>query len=63
MANGFQGIAGQKMPQLTDLFVSEVAERYIELYEKITGDKFIKADITNVPERIEKNCITFIKSL
>jgi phosphoribosylaminoimidazole-succinocarboxamide synthase len=63
MANGFQGIAGQKMPQLTDLFVSEVSERYIELYEKITGDKFIKADITNVPERIEKNCITFIKSL
>jgi phosphoribosylaminoimidazole-succinocarboxamide synthase len=63
MANGFQGIAGQKMPQLTDLFVSEVAERYIELYEKITGDKFIKADITNVPERIEKNCITFLKSL
>jgi phosphoribosylaminoimidazole-succinocarboxamide synthase len=63
MANGFQGIAGQKIPELTDLFVSEVSERYIELYEKITGDKFIKADITNVPERIEKNCITFLKSL
>jgi phosphoribosylaminoimidazole-succinocarboxamide synthase len=63
IANGFQGIAGQKIPELTDLFVSEVSERYIELYEKITGDKFIKADITNVPERIEKNCITFLKSL
>jgi phosphoribosylaminoimidazole-succinocarboxamide synthase len=63
MANGFQGIAGQKIPELTDLFVSEVSERYIELYEKITGDKFIKSDITNVPERIEKNCITFLKSL
>jgi phosphoribosylaminoimidazole-succinocarboxamide synthase len=63
MANGFQGIKGQKIPEMTDQFVSEVSERYIELYEKITGEKFIRADITNVSERIERNCLTFLKSL
>ncbi|MDO9338940.1 MAG: phosphoribosylaminoimidazolesuccinocarboxamide synthase, partial [Bacteroidales bacterium] len=47
----------------TDFFVNEVSDRYIELYEKITGEKFIRGDITNVPERIEKNCRTFLKSL
>ena len=41
----FQGQTGQKVPEMTDEFVNEVSERYIELYEKITGEKFIKADI------------------
>jgi phosphoribosylaminoimidazole-succinocarboxamide synthase len=63
MANGFQGKDGQHVPKMTDLFVSEVSDRYIELYEKITGERFIRADITNVPERIEKNCRIFLKSL
>jgi phosphoribosylaminoimidazole-succinocarboxamide synthase len=63
MANGFQGQVGQVVPEMTDSFVNEVSERYIELYEKITGEKFIRADITNVPERIEKNCRTFLESL
>jgi phosphoribosylaminoimidazole-succinocarboxamide synthase len=63
MDNGFQGKAGQKVPEMTDEFVGEISERYIELYEKITGEKFIRADISNVPERIEKNCRTFLKSL
>jgi Phosphoribosylaminoimidazolesuccinocarboxamide (SAICAR) synthase len=63
MANGFQGKEGQKIPEMTDVFVNEVSDRYIELYEKITGEKFIRTDITNVPERIEKNCRTFLKSL
>jgi phosphoribosylaminoimidazole-succinocarboxamide synthase len=63
MANGFQGKEGEKIPEMTDTFVNEVSERYIELYEKITGEKFIRADISNVPERIEKNCNSFIKSL
>jgi phosphoribosylaminoimidazole-succinocarboxamide synthase len=63
MANGFQGQEGQKVPEMTDKFVNEVSERYIELYEKITGEKFIKADITNVRERIEKNCRNFLTSL
>ena len=60
MANGFQGQEGQKVPEMTDEFVDEVSERYIELYERITGEKFVKADINNVPERIEKNCRAFL---
>jgi phosphoribosylaminoimidazole-succinocarboxamide synthase len=63
MANGFQGKDGESIPEMTDDFVNEVSERYIELFEKITGETFIKADISNVPERIEKNCRTFLKAL
>jgi phosphoribosylaminoimidazole-succinocarboxamide synthase len=63
MDNGFQGQTGQEIPEMTDVFVNQVSERYIELYEKITGEKFIRADISNVPERIERNCSTFLKSL
>jgi phosphoribosylaminoimidazole-succinocarboxamide synthase len=62
MANGFQGREGQRVPEMTDDFVNEISDRYIELYEKITGEKFMKSDITNVPERIEKNCRAFLKS-
>jgi len=63
MDNGFQGKDGQKVPEMSDTFVNEVSERYIELYEKITGEKFVKADISNVPDRIEKNCTAFLKLL
>jgi phosphoribosylaminoimidazole-succinocarboxamide synthase len=63
MANGFQGQKGQQIPEITDSYANEVSERYIELYEKITGEKFIKTDITDVPGRIEKNCMSFLKSL
>ena len=62
MANGFQGQTGQLVPEMSDQFVNEVSERYIELYEKITGEKFTKADISNVPDRIETNCRNFLKS-
>jgi phosphoribosylaminoimidazole-succinocarboxamide synthase len=62
MDNGFQGKEGQKVPEMTESFVNEVSERYIELFEKITGEKFVKSDISNVPERIEKNCMDFLKS-
>jgi len=63
MANGFQGLEGQRIPEITDAYANEVSERYIELFERITGEKFIRTDITNVPERIEKNCLKFLKSL
>lgn len=63
MANGFQGQKGQQMPEMNNEFVNEVSERYIELYEKITGEKFIREDISNVQERIEKNCLGFLASL
>jgi len=61
MANGFQGQEGQKVPEMTNQFVNEVSERYIELYEKITGEKFIKTDISDVPARIEKNCTKYLE--
>lgn len=54
--NGFQGKDGQSVPEMTDEFVNSVSERYIELFEKITGDKFVKAGLEeNIEERIEKN--------
>jgi phosphoribosylaminoimidazole-succinocarboxamide synthase len=63
MANGFQGKDGQKVPEMSDEFINEVSDRYIELYEKITGEKFNRTDISNVPERIEKNCLAYLKTL
>jgi phosphoribosylaminoimidazole-succinocarboxamide synthase len=60
MANGFQGLEGQKMPEIPDDFVSQVSDRYIELYESITGKKFIKEDLTNIAERIKKNINSFV---
>ena len=58
--NGFQGKEGQQIPNMTDEYIETVSERYIELYEKILGEKFIKADISNIHERIEKNVLEFL---
>ena len=58
MANGFQGKEGQKMPEMPDDFVNLVTERYIELYEKITGKKFEKAESSDILKRIENNILT-----
>lgn len=63
MANGFQGREGENMPEMTDSYVNEVSERYIELYEKITGEKFDRADISDIDSRIEKNCLAFLETL
>jgi phosphoribosylaminoimidazole-succinocarboxamide synthase len=63
MANGFQGREGQRVPEMTEDFVNKVSERYIELYENITVEKFVRADISNVPERIESNCMKFLSTL
>lgn len=61
--NNFQGLEGQTMPVMPDEFVETVTERYIELYEKITGNKFEKADTTNISKRIENNVLSFLKSM
>lgn len=61
MENGFQGKEGQQVPEMNDDFVTQVSDRYIELYEHITGDKFQKADISNVEARIEKNVLAFLE--
>jgi phosphoribosylaminoimidazole-succinocarboxamide synthase len=58
--NGFQGLEGQQIPNMTDEYIETVSERYIELYENILGEKFVKADITNIDERIEKNVLEYL---
>ena len=60
--NGFQGKDGQTVPEMSEEFVESVSERYIELYENITGDAFVKADINDVKARIEKNITEYINS-
>lgn len=55
LENGFQGKEGQTAPEMTPEYCESVSERYIELYEKITGEKFVKSDISHVSERIGKN--------
>ncbi|NVO03170.1 MAG: phosphoribosylaminoimidazolesuccinocarboxamide synthase [Bacteroidetes bacterium] len=61
MENGFQGLEGQKIPEMTDEFVNLVSERYIELFEQITGEKFQKTDISDVLNRVEKNISSFLE--
>ncbi|MHB9055273.1 MAG: phosphoribosylaminoimidazolesuccinocarboxamide synthase [Paludibacteraceae bacterium] len=63
MDNGFQGKAGQQVPGMTDEIVKGISDRYIELYENITGSRFDKADITNVAERIEKNTTAYLQTI
>lgn len=60
ISKGFQGKEGQKLPEMTDEYTNSVSERYIELYEKITGEKFIKADIDNIESRIESNVNAYL---
>jgi len=60
MENGFQGKTGQKVPEMTPAYCESVSERYIELYEHITGEKFVKSDVGNLLERIKNNIESFL---
>ncbi len=60
ISNGFQGKEGQEVPEMPDDFVTRVSERYIELFENITGEVFIKSDVSSIEERIEKNVVKFL---
>ncbi len=60
MEKGFQGLEGQKMPEIPQDFISLISERYIELYEQITGKRFIKEQLLNVAERIKNNIDAFL---
>ena len=60
IANGFQGLEGQVIPEMNEEKINEISDRYIELYEKITGETFIKSDVSNIAERIEKNVLAFL---
>jgi len=61
MEKGYQGQAGMEVPFMPDDFVESVSERYIELYEHITGEPFVRADINHVAERVEHNIREFLK--
>lgn len=61
--NGFQGLQGQKVPEMRDAYIETVSQRYIELYENITGEAFQKADISGIKERINKNVLEYLKIL
>jgi len=60
MANGFQGQEGQVVPEMTEAYVTTVSDRYIELYEQITGQPFVKADTSNVISRVQQNIEAFL---
>ena len=62
MENGFQGKDGQQVPEMTPAIISSISDRYIELYENIVGEKFVKADASNVVNRVETNINTFLNS-
>ncbi|NHM04801.1 phosphoribosylaminoimidazolesuccinocarboxamide synthase [Flavobacterium celericrescens] len=60
--NGFQGKEGQQIPFMSDEYIETVSERYIELFENIIGEKFVKADISNINERIEQNVLNYLQN-
>ncbi len=60
MANNFQGKDGQQIPEMTEEIIQSISERYIELYENIVGEKFAKADVSDVLGRVEKNINAFL---
>lgn len=61
ISNGFKGLEGQKVPEMDDTLIKSISERYIELYEKITGFSFKKASIDNIQQRIQKNVSEYLK--
>lgn len=61
--NGFQGKEGQVVPNMSEKWVNEISERYIELFEKVTGDKFQKTDYTNILNEVEQSIVSELKKL
>jgi len=61
ISNGFQGKEGQQIPEMSDDYIETVSERYIELYESITGEEFKKADVSDIHKRIEANVVEYLK--
>ena len=60
IANGFQGLEGQSVPFMSDEYIDSVSERYIELYENITGSPFEKADVSDIEARIDRNVRAYL---
>ena len=61
--NGFQGKEGQKIPAMTDEWVNEISKRYIELFEKLIGEKFVSDQSGNVLLRVEKNILKSLEKM
>lgn len=61
--NGFQGKDGQQVPEMSEQWINEISHRYIELFEKVTGEKFVKHPLENISERIENNVVNALISL
>ena len=61
ISNNFQGLEGQTVPEMSDAYIETVSERYIELYENITGEAFVKGDVSNIQQRIEANVLEYLK--
>ena len=61
ISEGFQGKEGQKIPHMSDDYVNSVSERYIELYERITGEKFVKEELNEIDKRIYMNISNYLK--
>ena len=61
ISNGFQGLEGQHVPEMSDEYIASVSDRYIELYENITGETFVKADIRDIHARIERNVLEYLQ--
>ena len=62
MQNGFQGLEGQSVPKMSDEYINMVSKRYIELYENITGSTFLKADVSEIDQRINRNVLEYLSS-
>ena len=62
IANNFQGLEGQTVPEMSDAYIQSVSDRYIELYENITGEAFVKADVSKIEDRIENNVVSYLTS-
>ncbi|NRA93950.1 MAG: phosphoribosylaminoimidazolesuccinocarboxamide synthase [Psychroserpens sp.] len=60
ISNGFQGLEGQSVPYMSDEYITTVSDRYIELYENITGESFEKADVSDIQSRIEANVLDYL---
>ncbi|MEM6515426.1 MAG: phosphoribosylaminoimidazolesuccinocarboxamide synthase [Bacteroidota bacterium] len=60
ISNNFQGLEGQTVPEMSDAYIETVSERYIELYENIMGETFVKADVSNIEERIKNNVLVYL---
>ena len=61
--NNFQGKAGQQIPEMSDEWVSQISARYIELFEKLTGEKFIPAETQSINNRVEENILQALPKL